>query len=144
MARPLVINSDLLIPSSEFSLSFARSTGPGGQNVNKVNSKAVLRWKISDNASVPGDALRRFRERYGQRINNVGEVVIASDRHRDQPRNITDCYEKLRELIVSVLVAPRARKRSRPTRAAIERRLQSKRRKSDRKRNRQYRPGRDD
>ncbi|MEM8947220.1 MAG: alternative ribosome rescue aminoacyl-tRNA hydrolase ArfB [Planctomycetota bacterium] len=144
MARPLVVNSRLQIPASELTLSYARSSGPGGQNVNKVNSKAVLRWSVAKTQSIDAEAKSRFLERYSNRINSVGEIVLASERHRDQPKNVSDCYEKLRALILSVLVAPRPRKPTRPSRGAVERRLASKRHGSDRKRRRQFRPGRDD
>ncbi len=144
MARPLVINSRLQIPGKEISLSFARSAGPGGQNVNKVNSKAVLRWNVAASPSLPEDVKARFLQRFPTRINHLGEVVLASDRMRDQPRNISDCYEKLRQLILAVLVAERPRKQTRPSRGSVERRLQSKRQSSQRKQRRQYRPGQDE
>ena len=144
MARPLVVNAQLQIPGNELHLSFARSAGPGGQNVNKVNSKAVLRWNVSSSPSLPDDVKYRFKQKFSQRINHLGEVVLASDRHRDQPRNIGECYEKLRQLILSVLVAPRARKPTRPSRGAVERRLQSKRHQSRRKQSRRFRPERND
>ena len=144
MARPLVINAQLQIPGKELSLSFARSAGPGGQNVNKVNSKAVLRWNAASSPSLPADVKARFLQRFPQRMNQLGEVVLASDRHRDQPRNIADCYDKLRQLILAVLVAQHQRKPTRPTRAAVERRLRAKRQSAQRKQRRQYRPGRDE
>ncbi len=144
MARPLVINAQLQIPGKEISLSFARSAGPGGQNVNKVNSKAVLRWNVANSPSLPEAVKARFLQRFPTRINNLGEVVLASDRQRDQPQNISDCYEKLRQLILAVLVAQRPRKKTRPSRGSVERRLQSKRQSSQRKQRRQFRPGRDD
>jgi|GEM_PF-4488648 len=102
MARPLVVNEQLVIPAAELTLSFARSAGPGGQNVNKVNSKAVLRWNITTSSSLAEDVKSRFFQRFPQRINRLGEVVLASDRHRDQPQNISACYEKLRLLIFSL------------------------------------------
>jgi len=144
MARPLVIDSNIHIPSKELTLTFARSAGPGGQNVNKVNSKAVLRWNVIASPNLPGDVKSRFLQRFPQRINQLGEVVLASDRHRDQPQNISACYEKLRELILAVLVAPRKRKATRPSRGSVERRLQSKRRSTQKKQQRRYRPGQDD
>lgn len=144
MARPLVVNEQLVIPAAELTLSFARSAGPGGQNVNKVNSKAVLRWNITTSSSLAEDVKSRFFQRFPQRINRLGEVVLASDRHRDQPQNISACYEKLRLLIQSVLVAQRSRKKTRPSRGAIERRLQSKRQATQRKQRRRYRPSQDD
>jgi len=144
MARPLVVNSRLQIPGRELSLTFARSAGPGGQNVNKVNSKAVLHWNIRATPSLPQDVIERFCKRFPRRINSLGEVVLDSDRHRDQPRNIADCYEKLRQLILAVLVAERPRKLTRPTRASTERRIKAKRQSGERKQRRQFRPGSDD
>lgn len=140
MPRPLVVNDETAIPGSEINLSFARSAGPGGQNVNKVNSKAVLHWNVAASASLPETVKARFLQRFASRINQAGELVLSSDRHRDQPRNVTDCYEKLRHLVLTVLVPPRPRKKTRPSRSSIERRLQQKRTGAQKKQRRQYRP----
>ncbi len=94
----LVINSSIRIPLSEFSFSFARSAGPGGQNVNKVNSKAILRWQVSESPSLPPEVRSRFLAQNHHRITSDGEFVMSSQRYRDQPRNIADCHEKLQEL----------------------------------------------
>ena len=144
MPRPLIVNDEIRIPGSEFSLSFARSSGPGGQNVNKVNSKAVLKWNVTASGSLPDDIKSRFFQRFGQRVNQAGEIVLASDRYRDQPRNVADCYEKMRQLIQAVLVAPRKRIKTRPSKASKERRLQQKRHTSQRKQSRQFRVNGDD
>lgn len=144
MARPLVLNSRLQIPAQEFSLTFARSSGPGGQNVNKVNTKATLRWNVAATPSLPSEVISRFFERYPQRINAQGEVVLSSDRHRDQAQNISDCYSKLRQLLLSVLTVPRARKKTKPSLGAVEHRLEEKRQRSQRKRQRRFRPEADD
>ena len=143
MPRPLIVNAELLIPASEISLTFVRSAGPGGQNVNKVNSKAVLRWNAQQTGRLPEHVKARFLERYAQRITQSGDVVLASDRHREQLRNVADSYEKLRQLILSVLVAPRTRRTSRPTRGSVERRLQSKLRSSQKKQQRRQKWDRD-
>jgi ribosome-associated protein len=140
MARPLIVNDRIRIPGTELSLSFARSAGPGGQNVNKVNSKAVLRWNVAASPSLSEEVKSRFFQRFSQRINQAGELVLASDRYRNQLRNVSDCYEKLRHLIETVLVAPRKRVKTRPSRSSVERRLQEKRYSSQRKQRRQYRP----
>ncbi len=144
MARPLVVNSELQIPGEQIAMTFARSAGPGGQNVNKVNSKAVLRWNVAISPSLPEEVKARFLERFSGRINQAGELVLASDRHREQSRNVADCYDKLRHLILSVLVAPRKRIKTRPTRASTERRLQNKQQVSRQKQRRRYRPENDD
>ncbi len=144
MSRPLVINSEISIPATEIELSYARSAGPGGQNVNKVNSKAVLRWNVAQTKCLPVGAKNRFLVRFSTRINQTGEIVLASDQHREQLRNVSACYEKLRHLILAVLVAPRPRIKTRPTRGSIERRLQGKQQKSKRKQMRRYRPDNED
>jgi len=140
MPRPIVVNSKLRIPGDELRLSFARSAGPGGQNVNKVNSKAVLRWKVAASTSLPSDVQARFLEAFASKINQQGELVLDSDRFREQTRNISACYEKLRQMILSVSTPRRPRVKTRPTRGAVERRLQEKQQSSQRKQRRRYRP----
>ncbi len=140
MPRPLVINADLVIPAAELQATYARSAGPGGQNVNKVNTKAVLRWQVVQSPSLPEAVRRRFLERYANRVNGVGELVLAADEHREQSRNLAACYDRLREMIVAVLRPPRRRIKTRPSRAAVERRIESKQRASEKKQRRKFRP----
>jgi ribosome-associated protein len=140
MARTLVINEQIKIPGKEILLSFARSAGPGGQNVNKVNSKAMLRWNVVASTSLPAAAHARFLKRFATRINQAGELILSSDRYRDQPRNVADCYEKLRQLIVTALTVPRTRKKTRPSRSSVERRLEAKRTGAAKKQRRSFRP----
>lgn len=130
----LVVNSKIKVPLDEFQWSFARSSGPGGQNVNKVSSKAVLRWPVEISPSLPEDVRQRFMARYRRRVTREGELVLTSQRYRDQGRNIEDCLEKLRLMIAEVATLPRARKRTRATRASKERRLENKQRHSVKKR----------
>jgi ribosome-associated protein len=139
MSRPLVINSQIVIPASELMVSFARSAGPGGQNVNKVNSKAVLRWNVQATNSLRPEVKARFAASFATRITQSGEIVIASDKYRDQARNIADCYEKLRQLIQASLVTPKKRRRTRPSRSSVEDRLANKRQRSQQKQIRGFR-----
>jgi len=139
----LEVNSRIAVPLTELDFTFVRSSGPGGQNVNKVSSKAVLRWNVSANRTVPEEVRGRFTARYGNRISGDGELVLSSQRYRDQGRNVADCLEKLRAMLAEVAVAPRPRKKSRPSRAAIERRLQEKKQRSQRKEGRRFRPPED-
>ena len=143
MPRSLAVDDQIRIPGEELVLTFARSSGPGGQNVNKVNSKAVLRWNVVDSPSLPEEVKQRFLERFAPRITRSGEILLTCDRHRDQPRNSAECYDRLRQLLLSVISAPRRRKRTRPSRASIERRLQDKKRISKRKEQRRHRPDQD-
>jgi ribosome-associated protein len=133
MPRALIVNADITIPASELLISFARSAGPGGQNVNKVNTKAVLRWCAASTPSLPEAVQARFLIRYGNRVNNEGEVVLSCDEHREQGRNLTACREKLRAMILSVAAPPRRRIKTRPPRAAVERRIRAKSRHSEKK-----------
>ncbi|MEM6798682.1 MAG: alternative ribosome rescue aminoacyl-tRNA hydrolase ArfB [Planctomycetota bacterium] len=136
MPEPLIVNGQITIPAAELRFSFARSSGPGGQNVNKVNTKARLRWDVANTTALPPAILTRFRERHATRLNEEGELVLASDRYREQARNTRDCLEKLRAMILSVVTPPNRRKRTRVPRGAVEARLKSKRNRSQRKQSR--------
>jgi ribosome-associated protein len=139
----LEINEEIKIPLDELHFTFARSAGPGGQNVNKVNSKAILHWDVSQSPHLPEAVKARFLSRYRSRITVLGEIVLSSQRYRDQSRNIEDCLERLKELIVAVLQAPVPRKKTKPSRGVKERRLRAKREQSERKVSRRP-PSRDD
>jgi len=139
----LEVTSHIRIPLDEFEWSFARSGGPGGQNVNKVASKAVLRWKLDASPSVPDDVKARFRNRFPARITTDGDVVISSELTRDQGRNREDCLEKLAAMLRSAAVAPKVRRPTKPSRASQRRRVEAKRRQSVRKAGRRG-PGGDD
>lgn len=128
--------STITIPDSEFTLTFTRSSGPGGQNVNKVNSKAVLVWDVTHSPSIPEDVRDRFLARYSRRISKEGTLQITSQRYRDQGRNAEDCRLKVIELVESVKHPPVQRKETKPSRGANQRRLVDKRVRSDRKQNR--------
>src|SRR5437867_752487 len=132
-SRVLFVNSRIQIPLDEFRFSFARSSGPGGQNVNKLNTKAVLRWPITSSPSLSEDVRQRFIMQFRSRVTAEGDLVLSGQQYREQSRNVHDCLEKLRAMLVSVSVAPRKRKRTRPSRGAVERRLHAKRQRSQTK-----------
>jgi ribosome-associated protein len=129
----LYVTPRVEIPMSEFDFTFARSGGPGGQNVNKVNSKAVLRWQPTTSPSLPEDIRARFLQRYASRLTTEGELILTSQKHRDQPSNIDDCLQKLAQMIVDVAVAPKTRRPTKPTLGAKIRRVESKARNSSKK-----------
>ena len=132
----LRVNAQIAIPRRELRFTFVRSSGPGGQNVNKVASKAVLRWSIGTSPSIPDDVRVRLMASSARRINDRGEFVLTSQRYRDQARNVDDCLEKLRNLIVAAAKTPRKRKKTRPTKASREARLSQKRATGEKKRRR--------
>ena len=132
----LEVNPRLRIPLREFSFQFVRSSGPGGQNVNKLNTKVVLRWPVADSPSLSENLRERFQARFANRITSEGELVLSSDRFRVRERNIEDCLEKLAAMLREVASPPRARKPTRMSRATRERRMQEKRTQGEKKRDR--------
>jgi len=122
------------VPARELTIRFVRSSGAGGQNVNKVSTKAVLRWPVLASRALPADVRARFAERFATRITIDGDLVLTSDRHRDQGRNVADCLAKLDAMLDAVATPPRPRRKTRPSRGAVERRLTEKRARSDKKR----------
>jgi ribosome-associated protein len=126
----LAINERIQVSEAEFRWSFVRSGGPGGQNVNKVASKAVLRWDVAESPSLPEDVKARLRTQQRRRITAEGELVLSSQRYRDQERNRQDCLEKLRAFVLRATEVPKVRKKKKPTRASKERRLAQKRHRS--------------
>ena len=132
----LIINKELKIPLREFRFTFSRSSGPGGQNVNKVNTKALLRWSVAGSPSLPEAVRKRLLAKYGRRVTSEGDLLISSQRFRDAGRNVADCMEKLRAMLGEVAAAPRRRRPTKPTRASVRHRLEQKRRQSRKKRQR--------
>jgi ribosome-associated protein len=126
----LEINERLRIPEEEFSWTFVRSGGPGGQNVNKVASKAVLRWNVTASSSLPDDIRTRLQQQQRRRITGEGALLITSQRYRDPERNRLDCLEKLAEMLRAAAVTPKRRRKTKPSRGAHERRLAAKKRRS--------------
>jgi ribosome-associated protein len=139
----MIVKENIQIPDGELQFTFARSGGPGGQNVNKVASKAVLHWNIRASTSITADVKERFVQQNRWRITTAGELVLDSQRYRDQAKNIADCLEKLRAMLLSALHTPKKRRPTKPSRGSKERRLQAKRHVSHRKTNRRQ-PGGDD
>ena len=126
----LEISDRLRIPDEEFTWSFVRSGGPGGQNVNKVASKALLRWNVVASPSLPDDIKARLQQQQRSRITGEGDLLLTSQRYRDQERNRLDCLEKLAEMLRAASVVPKKRRKTKPSRGAHERRLAAKKRRS--------------
>jgi ribosome-associated protein len=124
------INDRIRIPDDELEFSFARSGGPGGQNVNKVSSKAILRWNLATNATVPAVIKERLRSQQRNRITGEGELVIQAQNHRDQERNKLECLDRLREMLLQASFVPKPRRPSKPSRGSKERRLDAKKKRS--------------
>jgi ribosome-associated protein len=121
------------VPLGELSFSYARSGGAGGQNVNKVSSKAILRWPVRASTRLPAEVQERFLKRFAHRLTGDGDLLITSSRFRDRGRNVADCVERLRGMLAQVATPARLRKPTRPTRSAAEARLADKRLRSRKK-----------
>jgi len=137
----LDISPDLRIPLSEIKFTYAKSGGPGGQNVNKLNTKAVLRWHVMTSTAMPHEVHLRFLDKYKNNITVEGDLVLDSTRHRSAIENADDCLEKLRTMIRAVLKAPRPRKPTKPTAGSQRRRLADKKKQSEKKSGRRVRGG---
>jgi ribosome-associated protein len=131
-----IVSPTLQIPLREFEFSFSRSSGPGGQNVNKVNTKALLRWPLVASPTLPEPVRRRLLTKYRRRITTEGDLLLVSQRFRDAGRNAADCLEKLRQMLLEAAEPVRPRKPTRPTRASVRRRIEGKRRQAEKKRQR--------
>ena len=119
---------------------FSRSGGPGGQNVNKVNTKVTLRVRVDELAGLSDAELARLRETLSTRITGAGELVVAASEERSQRTNLERAYARLENLIVNAARLPRQRRPTKPGRAAREERLHCKRRRGLIKAERRYRP----
>ena len=130
------ITGRIAIPLRELELRYVRSSGPGGQNVNKVASKAVLHFDLRGSPSLPAAARERALARLGPRLTRDGVLVLSSDAYRDQPRNRAAVVERLRALLAQAVAIPKHRRPTAPSTAARERRLAEKHLRSRRKRER--------
>ncbi len=129
---------DVAVDEKDLRIDIFHSSGAGGQNVNKVNSKAQLRWNPTTSPSLLESVRARFLERYRSRLTTEGELVVMSDRFRDQAKNTDDCLTKVRDMLLAVAQPPKKRKATKPSRAAKQRRLDSKKRDSAKKQNRRW------
>ena len=124
----------IALDESELEITFVRSSGPGGQNVNKVATAAQLRFDVAHSRSLPGAVRERLVARIGSRLTRDGVLIITARRFRTQERNRADAVERLVAMIRSAATPPRPRRKTRTPRAAKARRVDAKRRRSATKR----------
>jgi len=136
MSSDLVVTPRLTIPASELAVSFARSGGPGGQNVNKVSSKVELRWNPVTSAALTADDRALLIERLRSRLTNDGTLIVTSTATRDQLKNRDDAESKLALIVRTALHRDKPRRETKPTRASKRRRVADKRHRSDIKKHR--------
>ena len=137
------ITDDINIDESELSESFVRSSGPGGQNVNKVSSAVQLRFDVRQSPSLPNDVAVRLMRLAGKRLTKEGVIVLVAQQHRTQERNRSDARDRLFALIREAAVRPVPRRATKPPRAERRKRLDAKKHRSGIKRLRGGRPNLD-
>ena len=122
----LNISKNITIPDEELVEEFFLSSGPGGQNVNKVSTAVRLRFNARGTESLPPDVKARLLAKVGSRLTNNGELIIEAQQYRTQTKNRLDACERLTELIRSVLSAPKKRRPTKPTKGSVKRRIDKK------------------
>jgi ribosome-associated protein len=128
------ITDHISLDEREIEESFVRSSGPGGQNVNKLSTAVQLRFDVRRSPSLPNDVAIRLMRLAGSRLTKDGVLVIVAQSHRTQERNRADALERLVALLQEAAVRPTPRRATRPTRASKERRIDSKKKRGDVKR----------
>jgi ribosome-associated protein len=132
----LEVSPTLTIDESELEERFVRASGPGGQNVNKVATAVELRFDAASSLKISDDVRERLRAVAGTRMTSEGVLVIDARRHRTQAQNREDARQRLVDLLRQALVRPKRRRKTKPSKASIEHRVQSKKRRGDTKRRR--------
>lgn len=132
--------SAYVVPEDELEIRATRAGGPGGQHVNKASTRIEVVWDVRASPSLSDEQRSRLLAKLEPRLDSRGRLRVVSDGTRSQRRNLETAIERLREIVRNALVVPRPRKRTRPSKAAVERRLESKHRHSTRKRDRSQPP----
>jgi ribosome-associated protein len=126
----------IVIPDDELEWKFIRASGPGGQNVNKVSSAVQLRFLLPRNTTLPVSVRNRLRASAGQKLNDDGTILFTARSERSQEQNRREATQRLTALIQAAMIEPKLRKKTRPTKASKERRIDSKKRRASTKQGR--------
>jgi ribosome-associated protein len=132
----LEITPELTIPDTDLQWDFVRASGPGGQHVNKAATAVQLRFDLRQNSTLPQEVRERMQTLAANRINADGVLIIDARRFRSQDRNRQDALDRLKGLVIRAARKPKVRRRTRPSAAARERRLEKKHRRGARKESR--------
>lgn len=137
MPSAIIINNDLVISDDYLQITAVRSSGPGGQNVNKVSTCIELRFNPTKWGKLSHAALLRLLNLAKNKLDSEGNILLSGQRYREQYRNLEDVCERLKEMILKSLKSPKKRKKTKPTQASIEERIKKKKINSQKKQNRQ-------
>lgn len=129
--------TSMTVPKEEITYSYSRSSGAGGQHVNKVNTRVTLRWHVVNSKSISEGLKARFIAKFSHRLTSGGEIIISSEKFRDQRRNQEDCNLRLLNLIEQASTPEKPRRKTKPTRSSQQKRLDSKKAHSHKKQLRQ-------
>ncbi|MCL2709335.1 MAG: aminoacyl-tRNA hydrolase [Planctomycetaceae bacterium] len=121
------------IPPEQLEFTFVRSSGPGGQNVNKVSSKAQLRWNPGKSGLLSSEVLQRLETLFPSHFTKDGDLLITSQKTRDQLKNREDCLAKLQTMILKASTIPKPRKPTKRTKSSVRRRLEDKEKNAQKK-----------
>lgn len=136
MSIALIINDKVQVPLSELVYTASRSSGPGGQHVNTTDTRIQVRWNVLESSALCEAERTLIRKNLASRLTEAGDLILASDTHRSQRRNREEVTQRLAALVREALIPPKPRKKTRPTRASREKRLNDKRKKSRAKKDR--------
>lgn len=136
MAADIIINDRITVPAAELSYTASRSSGPGGQHVNTADTRIQVRWNLKQSQAFSETEKARLRRALRSRLTESGDLILACDGHRSQRRNREEVTQRLAAIIRANLRPPKPRKKTKPTRASKERRLEDKRRRSRLKKSR--------
>lgn len=129
----LFVTDFIIIPPDEIEFTYVRSSGPGGQAVNKVSSKARLRWNVFQSRALSFPVRQRFLDCYGSRVTAQGDLLLTSDQHRDRMMNRDECLDKLKEMLLAIAYPPKVRRKTKPTKGSKERTKVTKKRQGEKK-----------
>jgi len=129
-----------IVPDEEISEKFSRSGGRGGQNVNKLSTKAEVRWNVDASMVFTPEEKEKIKDILGKRINKEGELIVVSQEERSQMQNRERAIERLNKLVEAALIPEKERKPTKPTKASKERRLEEKKRIGEKKKQRSEKP----
>ncbi len=124
---------DIQILFAELDFTYARSRGPGGQNVNRTNSAAILRWNLMSSQVISDELKLRLQAKLAAQLTEDGDILIRSDVHRDQDQNRSECIARLHALLRKALFVPKKRVATKPSRSSVRKRLDTKRKHSETK-----------
>ena len=124
------ISKNIVITDDELKEEFFQSSGPGGQNVNKVSTAVRLRFNVRETTSLPPDVKQRLVNGLGSSITLAGELIIEAQRYRTQIKNREDAVQRLQAIITKYLIPPKKRRKTKPTKGSVKRRLNSKKQRS--------------